>query len=157
MRFVGGSLCALAFVLLSLPMARAQAPNVPAGCNEGVKIKGELDRAIGMIEKAKKSKSANEACEGFKLYAVQLEKMAKFGETNGFFCGITPDTLKNIKAGQAQAIKTRNTICNGAARASAPPPPPSLSEALTPSRLPDRSKTPAGTTFNTLTGSPLAR
>ena len=67
-------------------------------------------------------------------------------------------TVKVMKGNHSKSTAMSNRVCNAAAGPGAPPPP-SLSDALGTSRIPDSSniKTGKGGTFDTLSGSPLAR
>ena len=67
--------------------------------------------------------------------------------------------LKVMKANHGKSTTMSNRVCNAAAGPGAAPAPPSLSDALGTSRIPDASniKTGKGGTFDTLGGSAIAR
>src|SRR5262249_58149480 len=85
-------------------------------------------------------------------------KMTRGLEDNSALSGVPADVIKNVKAGHSKASQVGKQVCEMAARG-AQPAAPSLSEALgTTPAVPDSataSKRPG--TFDTLTGSPLAR
>lgn len=114
--------------------------------------KGNAIRAV-----AERKAPREEICAAFKTFVAAEAKMVKFVEQNGQRCGVPADIAKVMKANHGKSVNIRNQVCN-AARAAAPPPP-SLSDALGTSRVPDTSniRTGRGGTYDTLTGSPLAR
>lgn len=106
---------------------------------------------------AERKAPREEICQAFKNFVAAEAKVVKFLEDNTSRCGVPPNVPKMMRTNHNKSVGIRNQVCN-AARASAPPPP-SLSDALGTSRIPDTSsvKTGRGGTFDTLQGSPLAR
>jgi hypothetical protein len=116
--------------------------------NKGMALKGVIDR------KAERG----EICKAFRTFVAAEAKFVKYATDNGARCGIPPDAVKVIKGNHGKSVTMSNRVCNAAAGPSAPPPP-SLSDALGTSRIPDSSnvKTGGGGTFDTLSGGTLAR
>jgi hypothetical protein len=114
----------------------------------------------GMAIKAAVDKKAerSEICKIFRTFVAAEAKVVKFVQTNGSRCSIPADAVKTMKNNHSKSVSMSNRVCNAAAPAAAPRPP-SLSDALGTSRIPDSSniKTGKGGTFDTLSGSPLAR
>jgi hypothetical protein len=146
-----------------LPPAFAQvaAPSGQVPCvNEFLPLrKTAEERGIAIKTLMEKKAPRPEVCQAFKNFAVAEEKVVKFVETNNVWCGIPPDAVKKMKANHARTLQARNQICNAAALpGGGAPRPPSLSDALGTSRVPDASNTQTGRgTFDTLTGNPLTR
>jgi hypothetical protein len=85
--------------------------------------------------------------------------MVKGLEQNSSTCGVPPDVLKQVKASHSKASQVGKQVCEVAAQGPRPAGP-SLSDALgTTPLVPDSATaTKKGQgTFDTLTGSPLAR
>jgi hypothetical protein len=114
----------------------------------------------GMAIKATVERKADrsELCKAFRSFVAAEAKFVKYAVANGARCGISADDVKVIKGNHGKSVTTSNRVCNAAAGPSAPPPP-SLSDALGTSRIPDSSniKTGKGGTFDTLSGSTLQR
>ena len=116
-------------------------------------------RATAIKTASDRKAPREELCEVFKAYVAAEAKVVKFVSENQANCGIPAEAVKVMKTNHGKSTNVRNQVCN-AARAGAPAPrAPSLSDALGTSRLPDASAatTSKGTTFDTLTGNPLAR
>jgi hypothetical protein len=115
---------------------------------KGMAIKAAIDR------KAERS----DLCKAFRTFIAAEAKVVKFVQENGSRCSIPADAVKVMKTNHGKSTAMSNRVCNAAA-GPASPPPPSLSDALGTSRIPDSSniKTGKGGTFDTLSGSPLAR
>jgi hypothetical protein len=98
-------------------------------------------------------------CKLFKTFLSSEGKMLKGLEQNAATCGVPPEVLKQVKASHEKAAQVGKNICDAAAQGPRPAGP-SLSDALgTTPMMPDSSTaTKKGQgTFDTLTGSPLAR
>ncbi len=108
------------------------------------------------IEEKKGDRDA--LCKAFKTFSAAEAKMVKFVQDHAARCGFPAEVAKGAKANHGKTVSVTNRVCNAAAGPGAPPPP-SLSDALGTSRIPDSSniKTGKGGTFDTLSGSPLAR
>jgi hypothetical protein len=115
---------------------------------KGMAIKAAIDR------KAERP----EICKNFRTFVAAEAKVVKFVTDNGSRCSIPADAAKVMKANHGKSVAMSNRVCNAAAGPAAPPPP-SLSDALGTSRIPDSSnvKTGKGGTFDTLSGGTLAR
>jgi hypothetical protein len=98
-------------------------------------------------------------CKVFKTFSAAEAKLVKFVQEHGARCGFPADVIKGAKTNHGKTQTITNRICNAAAGPGAAPPPPSLSDALGTSRIPDSSniKTGKGGTFDTLGGSAIAR
>jgi hypothetical protein len=100
-----------------------------------------------------------ELCKLFKAFLAAEGKMVKGLEENSTTCGVPPEVLKQVKASHGKASQVGKQVCEVAAQGPRPAGP-SLSDALgTTPLVPDSSTaTKKGQgTFDTLTGSPLAR
>jgi hypothetical protein len=100
--------------------------------------------------------SASEACALFNTFSAAEAKMIKYAEDNAVWCGIPPQVVANIKKEHGKTSEIRARVCQAAA-APARPTAPSLSDALG-SPIPDSNNIKTGRgTYDTLTGTPLAR
>jgi hypothetical protein len=128
--------------------------------NEIVPLRQEVEKVGMAVKKLIDSKAErSQICNGLKRFAATEAKFVKYVETNGSWCGVPPDAIKQLAASHAGTLKMRNQACAaGPAAQKGPPPGPGLSDALGTSRAPVAagSKTDRGT-YNTLTGNPLAR
>jgi hypothetical protein len=97
-------------------------------------------------------------CKLFKAFLAAETKMVKGLEEQSTTCGVPPDVLQHVRAGHSKATQTSKQICEVAAQGPRPSGP-SLSDALgTTPVVPDTTSTKKGQgTFDTLSGSPLAR
>lgn len=117
---------------------------------EDAQKKGQAIRTL-----AERKAEREQLCQAFRSFVASEAKMLKFVTDNSARCGVPADAVKVMKANHSKSTGMRNQVCN-VARA-APPPPPSLSDALGTSRIPDTSKVKRGGTFDTLSGGSLAR
>ena len=132
-----------------LPCADEVAPLRDEAQAKGMALKSVID--------TKKDDRAA-LCKAFRTFSAAEGKMVKFVQDNGARCGFPAEVAKGAKANHGKTLAMTNRICNAAAGPGAPPPP-SLSDALGTSRIPDSSniKTGKGGTFDTLSGGTLAR
>jgi hypothetical protein len=148
---------ALAVVCVSAPAAMAQGG---PQCNDFVKIRADADVKANAIRAASQRKAEpKELCGLFQRFAAAEDTMLKFLETNKIWCGVPDVAIKQAKLGHDKTLKMRTAVCSGGTVGEGPrPKPPSLSDALgAPSvDTPANTKTGRGT-FDTLTGSPLAK
>lgn len=111
----------------------------------------------GAIEQAGKKKVGPAvACRLFNEYSASETKLIKFVSANTASCGMPKSLLEDLNKSHAQTTQIRTRVCEVAA---APPKPagPTLSDALS-APVPDSSNVRRGHgTFDTLSGSPLAR
>jgi hypothetical protein len=129
----------------------------PPACQQLIGLRDETQKSANAINQAGQRKAPPaEACKLFKNFLAAENRMIKAVENNGPQCGLPPDVSKQIRAGHARAEQLANQVCEAAARGGLPAGP-SLSDALgiTPS-VPDTTSKRGGT-FDTLTGSALAR
>lgn len=135
-------------------------PQPPPACQQLLAYRDETQKHGQALQAASQKKaSPEELCKLFKSFLAVETKMVKGLEEHGATCGATPEVLKQVKAGHAKASQMSKQICEIAAQGPRPSGP-SLSEALgTTPMVPDSSSAPkkAPGTFDTLTGSPLAR
>jgi hypothetical protein len=132
----------------------------PRACEQLLTIRDETAKHGQAIHAAGQKKAPpEELCKLFKTFLSSEGKMMKGLEQNGATCGVPPEVLKQIKASHDKAAQVGKQICDAAAQGPRPAGP-SLSDALgTTPMVPDSStaaKKGQGT-FDTLTGSPLAR
>jgi hypothetical protein len=132
---------------------------VPPCAAEIMPLRDEAQKK-GMALKAGIDRKAErgEICNMFKTFVSAESKFVKYAVDNGPRCGISADDVKVIKGNHSRSVTAKNQVCNAAAGPRTPPPP-SLSDALGTSRIPDSSniKTGKGGTFDTLSGSTLQR
>lgn len=117
---------------------------------KGMAIKAAIDR------KAERA----DVCKVFRTFIAAEAKVVKFVQDHGSRCQIPADAVKVMKANHGKSTAMSNRVCNAAGPGpTAAPPPPSLSDALGTSRIPDSSniKTGKGGTFDTLGGSAISR
>jgi hypothetical protein len=136
---------------------RAGAFPPPGGqsvCEQFPSIRAQAEKDASAIKTASDRKVAREEiCALFNRFAASEGKMTKFLETNQTTCGVPPDAIKQVKTQHARTLQIRKQVCS----AGPSPRGPSLSDALGGPVLPDTAPKPGRGTFDTLTGSPLAR
>lgn len=141
------------------PQASFGTPQGGRNCvAEFLPLRQDTEKRMAAIKPATEKKSQQLTCAAFRNLAGAHTKMMKYADDHGVECRIPPDAMKGMRAENAKIVEIRNKVCS--AGAAAAPPPPSLSDALGTSRLPDPSAAQTrrgGGTFDTLTGSPLAR
>ena len=150
---------AAALFLVGIGAAPASAQQQPPCFNEFMPLRAEAEKRGQAIQAASKRKAAPaEACPLFRQFEAAEAKLIKYAETNGTWCGIPAEAIKQMKAGHAQTLKVRARVC-AAAAAPRRPRGPSLGEALGTTTVPAPSTTRTGRgTFDTLTGgNPLTR
>jgi hypothetical protein len=152
---------AAALFLTGVAGAAAQTPQQqqPPCFNEFMPIRNEAEKRGQAIQAASKRKAPPaEVCGLFKRYSEQEAKLVKFAETNGTWCGIPAEAIKQMKSNHSRTLQIRQRVC---AAAAAPPRPrgPTLGDALGIHTAPSASTTRTGRgTFDTLTGgNPLSR
>jgi hypothetical protein len=135
-------------------------PQPPPACQQLLTYRDETQKHAKALQAAGDKKAPpEELCKLFKAFLSVETKMMKGLEEHSATCGVSAEVIKQVKAGHSRASQMSKQICEVAAQG-ARPSGPSLSEALgsTP-MVPDASTAPkkAPGTFDTLTGSPLAR
>jgi hypothetical protein len=129
-------------------------------CNDFVKIRADAEQKAGAIRNASAHKAdRKQLCTLFKRFASAEGSMLKFLKDNKLWCGVPDQAINNVKQSHEKTLKMRTAVCEGGAMGpAAQPRKPSLSEALRAPSVdtPYNTKTGRGT-FDTLTGSPLAR
>ena len=135
-----------------------QNPLSPQGaksiCEQFPAIRGQAEKDANAIKAASDRKAAREElCAAFNKFMGSESKMVKFLETNRAACGVPPEAIKQVKSQHARTAQIRKQVC----AAGSAPRGPSLSDALGAPILPDETPKPGRGTFDTLTGSPLAR
>ena len=148
---------AAVLMLTGIAGADAQFPpqqQQPPCFNEFMPLRNEAEKRGNAIQAAAKRKAPpTEVCKLFRQFTEAEAKYVKYAETNGAWCGIPADAVKQMKANHAQSLKIRERVC---AVAAAPPKPrgPTLGDALGTTTVPSGSTTRTGRgTFDTLTGS----
>jgi hypothetical protein len=153
-----------ALALLLAGVADAQAQTGPAAeaspcIQKFIPLRQDYDKRLATTQNAIKRKAEfPELCRLFTEVAAAETKMIKYVEEQGMWCGFPPEALPSMKAGHAKSLEYRKQTCSGAAGGGpARPAAPRLSDVLSPP-IPDANTTKPGRgTFDTLTGSPLAR
>jgi hypothetical protein len=119
-------------------------------------LRTETEKRAELIKAATAKKAEREElCKLFKSYASAEHTMLKFMTGNQTACGIPANIIGQVKTSAANTAKLTKRVC--ATAAAVAPRPPSLSEALGTASAPVPNRPRGGSTFNTLTGSPLAR
>jgi hypothetical protein len=130
----------------------------PPACQQLLTLRTETQKNADAINAAGKRKAPPpEACKLFKTFLATENRMIKAIEDNGPQCGLPPEVAKQVKAGHVRAEQLATQICEVAARGGLPAAP-SLSDALgVTSAVPETTGKRGTGTFDTLTGSSLAR
>jgi hypothetical protein len=150
---------ALAVLLPSVALAQLSpgGGGKPPCFDQFMPLRADAEKKAAAIKAASERKSQPEMCAALKTFEAAEAKVVKFVTDNNVFCGIPDQAVTQMKSNHAKTTKLRVQVCN--AGAAAAPRPPSLSDALGTTALPDASSPsskPRGT-FDTLTGNPLAR
>jgi hypothetical protein len=131
----------------------------PPACQQLLNTRDEAQKHGQALQAAgQKKASPEELCKLFKNFLASEIKMIKGLEEHGATCGAPPDVLKQVRANHSRASQVGKQVCEAAAQGPRPAAP-SLSDALgTTPVVPDASTAKKGQgTFDTLSGSPLAR
>ncbi len=156
-----------ATVLAVVPFGAAQAQfgatqgQKPPCFDDFMPLRAAVEKAGNAINAAGKQKNKvgpQEACRLFQRFSAAEGKMLQYIEKNGQWCGFPAEAAQQLKASHTKTVAAANRICKQASAPPAPPPGPSLSDAIGTTRLPnaDSAKTGRGT-YDTLTGNPLVR
>jgi hypothetical protein len=143
------------------PMMSAMPPQQgekPPCFDEFTALRTEAQTRAAALQNAQKKKlTAPEACQLITRFTDAENKFVKYAQKNAATCGIPEQALTQMKTSQENSAQLRKRVCDAAA-APQRPAGPSLSDALGTTRVPDTSSAKKGTgTFDTLTGSTLAR
>ena len=132
-----------------------QQQQMPPCVQEFFKLRDDAEKKAATIKAANDRKaSPKEACVLFTAFSASQNKMLKFVNENGQWCGIPPNIIEQIKQASAKVAEIRAKVCQVAAQPQRPQGP-SLSDALS-APVPDSNNIKTGRgTFDTLTGSPL--
>jgi len=130
----------------------------PPCLKDFVALRDEAGKKRGAIEQASKKKVPPAvACRLFGDYAASEVKLIKFVTANTDKCGMPKELLDTLTKGHAQTTQIRTRVCEVAAAGPPKPAGPRLSDVLS-TPVPDSSNVKTGRgTFDTLSGSPLAR
>lgn len=159
-----------AFAGLAAPLvllasaAAAYAQGAPCQ-NEIVPLRSELEKNGQSVKAAIERKAERtEICSHVKRFASVEAKFVKYIEDNQAWCGIPPEVVGQVKTQHTHTLGLQQKACAAGPPGSAggrPPVPagPGLSDALGTSGAVGGSPTakPGRSTFDTLTGSALAR
>jgi hypothetical protein len=116
----------------------------------------ELAQKTGAAAKANTA-TREEFCKVLTALVTAEAKWVKFMVDQGASCGIPADAVANIRKGHASTQTARKNVC-AAGPAGGKPAAPSLSDALGTTRVPTPGGSQSGRgTFDTLTGSAIAR
>ena len=149
---------------LAASVGAAHAQGAPCQA-EIVPLRAELEKN-GLSVKAAIDRKAErtEICNQVKRYASAEAKFVKYLEDNQGWCGIPPEIVTQVKTQHGGTLNLRQRACAAAPPGAAggrPPIPagPGLSDALGTSGAVGGSSTakPGRSTFDTMTGSALAR
>jgi hypothetical protein len=142
------------------PGASFSAPQQPpAVCQQLLSSRDEVGKTGQALQAAGQRKAPpDEVCKLFKAFLAAETKMIKGLQEHSATCGVPSEVLKQVQDGHGKASEVSKKVCDAAQapRQAAP----SLSDALGAGPMvPDASSaTKKGqSTFDTLTGSPLAR
>ena len=142
-----------------MPGASFAPQQPPPACQQLLATREEVGKHGKALQTAGQNKAPpEELCKLFKAFLAAESKMVKGLQDNSATCGVPPEVLKQVKAGHSKASQMSKQICDVAAQGPRPSGP-SLSDALgTTPVVPDTNSTKKGQgTFDTLSGSPLAR
>jgi hypothetical protein len=140
------------------PMSTMQQGEKPPCLDEFVALRNEAQARASVLQNAQKKKlTAPEACQLITRFTDAETKFVKFAQKNAATCGIPEQAITQMNGSHEKSMELRKKVCDAAA-APQRPAGPSLSDALGTTRLPDTSSVKKGTgTFDTLTGTTLAR
>ncbi len=138
------------------PFGAPQQP--PPACQQLMTYRDETAKHGQVLQAAGKKKAPpEELCKLFKAFISAETKFLKGLQDNQSVCGVPPEVINQAKAGHSKAMETAKHVCDAAAQGPPKPAGPSLSDALgTTPLVPDANSRGMGT-FDTLSGSPLAR
>jgi hypothetical protein len=157
---VPGRALVLALVMTLAAANAVLAQPSPPQCNDFARLRTDAEEKATAIRAASARKvERKEMCALFQRFAAAESTMVKFLEDNRVWCGVPEQAIKNAKANHVKTVKIRTSVCSTDQVGSGPrPKAPTLSDALNTPRVdtPENTKTGRGT-FDTLTGSPLAR
>jgi hypothetical protein len=145
------------------PQAGPPGEQEPPCFKEFLALRQEAQKKASLINAAKDRNpppTREEMCQTIKTFAAAEAKVIKFVVDNQASCGIPGDAITQMKAGQAQTVKFRTTVCSGgpAAGKAAAPPVPKLSDELGIRNIGGATGGATGRgTFDTLTGNALER
>jgi hypothetical protein len=133
-----------------------QAP--PPACQQLLSTRDEVNKHSQAVQAAAQKKvPPDELCKVFKVFLSSETKLIKGLEEHSTTCGVPGEVIKQVKAGHSKASQIGKQVCDVAAQGPRTAGP-SLSDALgTTPMMPDASATKKGSTFDTLTGSPLSQ
>lgn len=141
------------------PARPAQPPpgaQPPAICLEFAPIREQAEKDGTAIQTASNRKaSREEICRLFTRFVATEAKMVNFLVTHQKVCGVPPDAIKHVRGQHAKAREMQGRVCGGGGGGA--PAGPSLSDVLGGPAILDEPPKPGRGTFDTLTGSPLAR
>ncbi|NVO17113.1 MAG: hypothetical protein HXX10_24065, partial [Rhodoplanes sp.] len=145
------------------PGPGAGAGGQPPCMDEFAKLQAETDKR-GKAAKAGVDKKVprEELCKLFTGFATAIGTWAKFARDKAPTCGIPPNIVTQLTAGSTNIAKNAKQVCATGPVGAGPAGPPSLSEALGTASAPVTTAPSGGAkpgtgTFNTLTGSSIAR
>ena len=146
------------FVPPSAGFGPPQQQQEPPCLKEFVTLRDDAGKKRGAIEQASKKKVPPAvACRLFSDYAASEVKLIKYVSANADKCGMPKELLDTLNKGHAQTTQIRSRVCEVASAGPPKPAGPSLSDVLS-APVPDSSNVKKGRgTFDTLSGSPLAR
>jgi hypothetical protein len=142
----------------SMPPEQQQQANKPPCLDEFVALRNEAQARAAAVQNAQKKKiTAPEACQLLTRFTDAEAKFVKYAQKNAATCGIPEQAVAQMSGSHENSTQLRKRICDAAA-APQRPAGPSLSDALGTTRVPDTSSAKKGNgTFDTLTGTTLAR
>jgi len=138
------------------PMQPPQPQQQPPCVQEFFKLRDDAEKKAAAIKAANDRKiSPREACPLFGALLAAQNKMLKYTNDNGVWCGIPPQIADQLKQAVAKVSEIRTKVCQAASAPAARTP--TLSDALS-SPVPDSDNIKTGRgTFDTLTGNPLGK
>lgn len=138
------------------PVQPARPQQEPPCVQEFFKLRDDAEKKAAAIKAANERKlSPREACPLFGALLAAQNKMLKYTNDNGVWCGIPPQVAGQLKEAVAKVSEIRTKVCQAASAPAAQGP--SLSDALT-NPVPDSNNIKTGRgTFDTLTGTPLGK
>ena len=142
------------------PQPQAPAAGQEPPClKEFNKLRDDARKRASLIEAAGKrdtKPTAQEACRLFTSFSAAESKLVKYASDNSVWCGIPQQVIDAMKSQQAKTVQVKAQACKAAA-APQRPRGPTLSDALGAPVPSANNVKPGRGTFDTLTGSPLAR
>jgi hypothetical protein len=155
--WLGTAFCAALSCSFAAAKYPAWAQASPSGvqCNDFTKLSEEAQKRGSAVGNAIKAKADHkQVCALMNSFVTVESSVVKFLEQNKVWCGVPDQVVASAKANHEKSLKFRTVACTEEPKPKAP----TLSDAIKTPTVDTTKNTKTGRgTFDTLTGSPLAR